>query len=108
MLLWLLIPLLLIIPGISEFFYAPGSHFSDLVISHYPNALYLRQALLSGQGIPLWSDTILSGYPFAADPLSGLWYPPLWLSVVLPLPLGFNLLMIIHMLWGGVGMFYWL
>lgn len=108
MLLWLLIPLLLIIPGISEFFYAPGSHFSDLVISHYPNALYLRQALLSGQGIPLWSDTILSGYPYAADPLSGLWYPPLWLSVGLPLPLGFNLLMIIHMLWGGLGMFYWL
>jgi hypothetical protein len=108
MLILLIIPLLIFIPGIADFFYAPGSAFSDLVISHYPNAVFLRQALQSGQGVPLWSPSILSGYPFAADPLSGLWYPPGWLALGLPLPLGFNLAVMLHLLWGGLGLFLWL
>jgi hypothetical protein len=46
----------------------------------------------------------LSGYPFAANPLSGLWYPPGWLALLLPLPLGFNLLIGLHLLLGAVGL----
>jgi hypothetical protein len=101
----LLLPLLLFFKDIGGFPYpSPESPYSDLAISHYPNALYLKRSLLEWGVIPLWSPTILSGYPFFANPLSGLWYPPGWLALVLPLPLGFNLLVMLHLLWGAAGM----
>ncbi len=83
---------------------SPEARFSDLTISHYPNSLYLRQAILEGH-LPLWSANILSGMPFAANPLAGAWYPPGWLALVLPLPLGFNVLIGLHLVWGGLGMY---
>jgi len=105
--LWpLLFPIALLLPGIQAFPYPSSqSAYSDLTITHYPNALYLLQSLRTWQTIPLWSSTILSGYPFAANPLSGLWYPPGWLALALPLPLGFNLVVAAHLVWGGVGMY---
>lgn len=103
---FLFIPLLLFFKGINGFpFPSAETAYSDLAISHYPNALYLKRALLEWRSIPLWSPTILSGYPFFANPLSGLWYPPGWLALLLPLPLGFNLLVMVHLLWGGLGMY---
>jgi len=105
--LWpLLLPIALLLPGIQAFPYpSPQAAYSDLTITHYPNALYLLQSLRLWQTIPLWSPTILSGYPFVANPLSGLWYPPGWLALALPLPLGFNLAVAAHLVWGGVGMY---
>jgi len=105
--LWpLLLPIALLLPGIQAFPYpSPQAGYSDLSITHYPNALYLLQALRTWQTIPLWTSTILSGYPFVANPLSGLWYPPGWLALALPLPLGFNLVVAAHLVWGGVGMY---
>jgi hypothetical protein len=79
-----------------------------MTLAHYPYAVYLRQALLTEQRLPLWSPLILSGSPFAANPLSGLWYPPGWLALLCPLPLGFNLLVLLHLLWGGLGMYLFL
>ena len=102
----LLLPLLLLLPGSGGFPYpSQNAPFSDLTISHYPNAIFLKRAILEYHTIPLWSPTILSGYPFAANPLSGLWYPPGWLALVFPLPLGFNLLVALHLAWGGLGMY---
>ncbi len=103
----LVLPFLLLLPSLNLFPYpASGSQFSDLAISHYPNALFLKESLLTHKQIPLWSSTILSGYPFAANPLSGLWYPPGWLIIFMPLPLGFNLLIGIHLIFGGFGLLY--
>ncbi len=99
----LIVPLAIFFPFLGDFVFQPGSSFSDLAISHFPNALLIRQSLASGNGIPLWSPAILSGYPFAADPLSGLWYPPAWLVLVLPLPFGFNLLLMLHLFFAGAG-----
>lgn len=102
----LLLPLLLLLPGLAAFPYpSADAPYSDLTISHYPNAIYLKRALLEYQQVPLWSPTILSGYPFAANPLSGLWYPPGWLALLLPLPFGFNLMALLHLLLGGAGMY---
>ena len=108
--LWpLLLPVLLLLSGISGFPYpSPDALYSDIAISHYPNALFLKRAVLTWGSIPLWSPTILSGYPFFANPLSGLWYIPGWLALLFPLPLGFNLTVIVHMLWGGLGMYLFL
>ena len=99
----LLLPVLLVLPGLFSFPY-PTHGESDLAVSHYPNAVYLLDAVKRWGEIPLWSPTILSGYPFFADPLAGLWYPPGWLAWLLPLPFGFNLLVALHLVWGGLGM----
>ena len=110
----LLILLILIAPfgicffNLADFPFPARSDFSDLAISHFPNAIYLLQSISEWRQIPLWSDAILSGYPFAADPLSGIWYLPGWIAYLFQLPLGFNLAIILHMLWGGVGVFTFL
>jgi len=102
----LVIPLLLLLPAMFSFPYPAGNaYFSDLVITHYPNAIFLRESILASGEIPLWSTSILGGYPFAANPLSGLWYPPGWLALLLPLPLGFNLLIAFHLVLGGYGLY---
>jgi hypothetical protein len=102
----LLLPLILLLPGMGAFPYpSPAARFSDVTITHYPAALYLRQSLFEKGHLPLWSPNILSGMPFAANPLAGVWYPPGWLALMLPLPLGFNLLVAMHLIWGSLGMY---
>ncbi len=103
-----LIPLLLFIPFWGDFIFLPGTSLSDITISHYPNLLFLQQSLRAGDGIPLWSPLILSGYPFVADPLSGLHYPPGWLALLFPLPFGINLSVALHLVFGAFGMYLFL
>src|SRR5579859_4579096 len=88
--------------------FPPRSNFTDLLLSHWPNAQYLRDSLARYGQWPLWNDQIFAGLPFAADPLSGMWYPPALALLVLPLPLGFNLLLAAHLAWAGWGMFQFL
>ena len=107
--LWLLfIPVIILVFNLSKFPYpiAPNS-FSDFAISHYPNTVYLQNNLREGI-IPLWSSSIMSGYPFYANPLSGIWYPPGWVALLFSQPTGLNLSIILHMLLGGVGMYLFL
>jgi hypothetical protein len=89
----LFIPILLKITGVP--FYQ-GAEFSDLLISHLPNAVFIHNALGEWGQIPLWNPTIYSGAPFAADPLSGMTYLPSWIAVAYPVPLTFNLLVLLH------------
>lgn len=102
----LLISALWLVPFISEldgFAFWRGAQYSDLLISHWPNAVFFRQSLIKWGQIPLWNPLILSGAPFAADPLSGMWYPPNWLALVIPASLAFNLLFWLHLAWTGWG-----
>ncbi len=87
--------------------YPPGSAFTDLLVSHLPNAAYARQVLFEHGQWPLWNAQLFGGQPFAADPLAGVWYPPAWLLLVpgLPLTLGFNVLLALHLAWGGLGVY---
>jgi hypothetical protein len=103
-----LIPLILFIPYLRDFIFLPGTSLSDITISHYPNLHFLQQSIASGQGIPLWSSGILSGYPFIADPLSGIHYPPGWLALLFPLPFGINLIAALHLVFGALGMYFFL
>ena len=88
--------------------FPPQSEFSDIALSHWPHTEFLRQSFLVHRQLPLWNPTLLGGQPFAADPLAGLWYPPNWLLLLLPLPFGFNLLFLLHLLFAGWGMYAWL
>lgn len=102
---WLLaIPLLGLIPGLWGVFFPAQSSYSDLVISHLPNALWIQTSLSTMGEIPLWSRLILSGYPFSANPLSGLFYFPSWWGLLFPQPAGLYLVTAFHLFLGGVGM----
>jgi hypothetical protein len=97
---------LIILPNISAFPYpASGSPYSDITTTHFPNAEYLVRAIREWRTIPLWSTAIFSGYPFSSHPLSGLFYPIGWLALLFSLPTGFNILLVAHLVWGGLGMF---
>ena len=85
--------------------FSPGAAYSDALIAHLSSATFLHRAVATWGQLPLWNPTILSGLPFAADPLSGLWYPPLWLLAFLPGAPAINVLFWAHLALGGGGMF---
>jgi hypothetical protein len=89
--------------GIGRYPYPANGEFSDYAITHLPNLLYTQNSIETWAEVPLWNTAILSGNPYAADPLSSLWYPPYWLAVLLPAPYGLNILTIIHVAAGGLG-----
>ena len=71
--LWpLLLPLLLLLPGIFSFPYPSiDAQYSDIALAHYSYAQFVRNSLSEYGSIPLWSSLIFSGAPLAANPLSG-------------------------------------
>lgn len=85
--------------------FAPAAEYSDALVAHLSSAAFLRRSMATWGQIPLWNPTILAGMPFAADPLSGLWYPPFWLLAAFPRALTINLLAWFHIALAGVGMF---
>lgn len=84
-----------------------GASFSDAMTSHWPNALFLRRAVLDDGVWPLWRPSIMSGTPFAANPLSKVWYPPQWLVLLLPPGWHLNVLIWLHLVLAGVGARAW-
>jgi hypothetical protein len=105
----LLLPLLWLAPLLGDptrVHNAPGAEYSDLVVAHWPSAEFVRRSLIEFGEIPLWNPHTLGGTPFAADPLSGLYYPPLWLALILPAPLAFNILFFLHLVLAGFGAFF--
>ncbi|MBN2085887.1 MAG: hypothetical protein JW748_11760 [Anaerolineales bacterium] len=110
-LLWLLLllPLVWLAPFLGDpasVHSAPGAEYSDLVVAHWPSAEFIRQSITQFGEIPLWNPHTLGGTPFAADPLSGLYYPPLWLALILPAPLAFNILFFLHLAFAGFGAYF--
>ncbi len=93
-----------LLSGIDQFPYPASGEYSDFTITHFPNLVYTQNSLKEWGQVPLWNTAILSGNPYAADPLSSLWYPPYWLAVALPAPFGLNFLTIIHVAAGGLGL----
>jgi len=89
----------------TAFPFPPGAAYSDALIAHLTSARFLHRSIMQWGEVPLWNPTILSGIPFAADPLSGLWYPPFWALAVIPEAIVFNLILWIHLVFGGYGFF---
>lgn len=104
----LFLPVSILLLHLDQFAFQPGAQYSDMLVSHYPNGIFLQKVFREQGVIPLWSPTILSGYPFVANPLSGLAYIPGWLALLFPLPIGFNLVLVLHLVGGGLGMYLWL
>jgi hypothetical protein len=112
LLIFLLIALAILAPMVPRLgdalIYPANAPFSDLTITHWPAFAYTRDQLQATGQIPLWRSSILSGTPFAADPLSGLFYPPHWIAFISTVPLGlaFNLLMLFHLALAAGTMYY--
>ena len=112
LLIFLLIALAILAPLVPQFgtslIYPAHSSYSDLTITHWPAFAYTRDQLQATGQIPLWRTSILSGTPFAADPLSGLFYPPHWIAFVpvLSLSVAFNLLMLFHLTLAAATMYF--
>lgn len=87
--------------------FPPESRYSDAVTSHWPNALVLKRAVLEDHAFPLWRPSIMSGQPFAANPLNKVWYPFQWLVLVLPPAAHLNVLTWLHITLAGFGMWVW-
>jgi len=88
--------------------WTPRTEHSDLAVTHWPNAHFTRQMLWQGGRFPLWRPTIMSGTPFAANPLAGLYYLPNWPFLFLrwlPLEMGFNLSALAHLWLAGAAMY---
>lgn len=87
--------------------YAPTSLYSDAELSHWPNAYFLREAVWSHQQWPLWNPTRMLGQPFAANPLNKVWYPPQWLTLILPTTIHLDILIYLHLGWLILGIVAW-
>ena len=105
-----LLPVLVYLPGILGWIPFPSEQadHSDLLLNHYPYALFLKENLLGNFSIPLWMPNLLSGFPLAANPLSGLWYPGGWPALLFPLPAGLSVMVAAHIVWGEVGCYLYL
>ncbi len=106
-LIWLvlLIPIGLYLPNLNYFAFPLYSKYSDLLITHWPNANFINQSIILHHQLPLWNNSILAGYPFFANPLSGLWYIPGWLVNLAPTPTAFNLLFLAHIFAGSLAIY---
>jgi hypothetical protein len=108
---WFILALVLLWPLVRHpgwWIWTPGAEYSDLAVTHWPNAHFARRALWQDGQFPLWRPTIMSGTPFAANPLSQLYYPPNWLLLFLPaipLEVGFNLSALAHLWLAGAAMY---
>ena len=95
----------LVPPGTLPF--SPSREFSDAAIAHWPNAFFLRQSVLQRGEWPFWNPLRMLGQPFAANPLTKVWYPPQWLALIVPPTLHLDILLYAHIALLGLGMIVW-
>jgi len=57
---------------------------------------------------PLWNPYLFSGQPLVANPQAALFYPPTWLTLLMPVTRGLSLIAVLHLWLGGVGLYGWL
>lgn len=76
-----------------------GMDFLNLL---YPQALLVRGAFGAGE-VPLWNWYAWGGSPLLAAMQSAPLYPPMWLTLLLPLPWGLQLNVFAHLVLAGWG-----
>jgi hypothetical protein len=59
----------------------------DTIESYWPDLVYLGEQLRGGEW-PLWNPYDRGGYPYAADPQPGMYYPVHWLLAALGVVVG--------------------
>lgn len=62
-------------------------------------------AIRAGE-VPLWNPLVGNGAPLLANYQSALFYPPNWLHLLIPSAQAMSSLMVAHVLWAGLGMWF--
>jgi hypothetical protein len=79
--------------------------FEDIAGYFEPLWTAAARAMRSGRW-PGWDSGAWSGQPLLGDPQLGAFYPPHWLWLGLPILRAYAVLILVHALWGGLGMAY--
>lgn len=78
----------------------------DTLSHDYPAAMWGWGEMCRSGRIPLWNPSWFCGQPFVASQTFMAFYPPNWLSLVLPFPLAFNIQYPLH-LWLAAAAMAW-
>ena len=78
--------------------------YRDFGLFQYPLAHYTRESFWRGE-IPLWNPLNNCGLPFMAQWNTLVFYPPTILYLLLPTPWSLCLFCVLHLYFGGLGMF---
>jgi len=98
---WVALPLLLVItfwPAVTlrEIFY-----FGDIYRHFYPLRMAYARAMAGGH-LPLWTSSLVAGYPLLAEGQIGALYPPnIILCALLPVDVALNVSILAHFLLAG-------
>ena len=78
--------------------------YRDFGLFSYPVAYHLRESFWHGE-LPLWNPLNNCGTPFLAQWNTQVLYPPALFYVLLPLSWSLGVFSLLHLFWGGLGMF---
>ncbi|MGQ9500622.1 MAG: hypothetical protein ACUVSF_01150 [Anaerolineae bacterium] len=95
------------LPQPDAWLYPIYSPHSDLTVIHWPKVHLMTTSWHTEGDLPLWTPANLSGMPLAANQLAMRFYPPAWLLLLMPSGMGFNLFLLVHLCWAGLGT-WWL
>lgn len=73
------------------------------LLQFYPWRHFALEAVRAGR-LPLWNPYLGNGAPLIANYQSAIFYPPNWLSVILPLDYSLSWIAALHLAWAGAGM----
>lgn len=80
---------------------------SDLTDLFWHWSQFAVSSMRQGQ-FPLWNPHLFSGIPFVGNPQPALFYPPMWLTLLMPISKAFGLIILLHLWLAGVGMYGWM
>lgn len=83
------------------------SALEDDLLYYLPIRQYIGERIWAGE-LPLWNPLVGMGASLAADPQSGLWYPPTYGFAVMPPLLAYSVTVILHFALAGWGMYRFL
>ena len=87
-----------VVAGFETFAYLDFGQFA------LPNAFYQRQSFWHGE-LPFWNPLNSSGVPFLAQWNTLALYPVSIFYLLLPFPWSICIFLLLHLLWGGLGMY---
>lgn len=79
--------------------------FRDLATQHYPHKLILAEAFQAGE-LPLWSGRVSMGFPFLANPATGVFYPLHIIFLFLPFFDAIRVFFLLHYLIAATGSYF--
>jgi hypothetical protein len=88
-----------VVAGFETFCYLDFGQFA------YPVAFYHRESFWRGE-LPFWNPLSNCGVPFLAQWNTMTLYPLSLVYLLLPFPWSLNLFLILHLFWGGLGMYF--